>query len=266
VRFGRSIVVFLLCLWQVGASAQDLARARRHYLRAEFEEAVEGFLEILQSPALSEEEAVEAHRYLSALHQMVGDGEAAQRHARAAVALDPTVAAPEGAPEELDVLLDAAREELEGRRARLHIAAEGAITRGERVAIAVRLEPAVDALIATLELRCASGSRVEDARGAPPEVRAEVMMQAESIVCRAQGSTEGGAVLLDTREELTPRAEPAGDVLVAPPVEANNDALWLGLGIGGGVALVAIIVTIAVVASVPQSGNPMLDRPQVEGW
>lgn len=270
MRYASSFALtWLAVAYGAPAAAQSIEEARRLYLDADFQEAIQEFEGVLASPGVDALEAEEAHRYLAMLRVLMRDEPAARRHADAAVALDPDVEAPEGAPPEVSALLDAAREASGRRRAAIAIAAEGTVTSGERTRITATLAPAPEALAAVLSLRCASGGASADERGAPPSVSVELAVEGESVVCRAAAGPASGASLITARAELAPaeptRAGPSGALAPDRDEEEGGAGPWLWIGIGAGVVAVGTVVAILVTGG-GGSEDASLGSPRVEGW
>lgn len=244
------------------AAAQSIDEARRHYLQAEFEEAVAGFEAVLEAPSLTLDEAVEAHRHMMALRQLLGDEAGAVRHAEAAVALDPTVAPPEGASPALGEMIAQARERL-GGRARLRIEAPEPLALDEAGRVVAELAPAPEGLVGELRLRCASGSSVEEQRGPAPSVELSITPVDAEVLCSAAAATMGGATLFEAREELLIGATEDGPT----PAGGGDDGVAIGVGVGiGAAALIAAGVVLAVVFLGGGGSTANLGPPMVEGW
>jgi hypothetical protein len=270
VQTRRSCVLwagFLLCLapsWataEVSEGESELDRGRELYLEAAFERARLVFEETLGSADLDPGDALEAHRYLAALELIVGEADAAERHAAAAVALDPSVEAPEGAPPELGELLDSVRADQGERRAELRIATdEEELEQGQASTIAAELRPAPEALVATLRLRCDDS----EAEATPPTVEVSVTPdpEAEQVHCDASAETEAGAVLLQAARDFAVRREEAG---VGGGGDDDGGVLWWPWVLGAGVAaVVAGLVAVIVLNTGPE--DAYIAGPRVDGW
>ena len=247
-------VAAMVCL-EGAAAAQELDSAIALYEEADFEAAINEFNTALESPELERETAVECHRYLAALYLVVENPEMATEHAEAAVALEPTVVAPEGAPPDLNDLLDEVRADQGEEAARFNIvASESTLVRGQESTITARLVPAPRALAQRLTLRCDDAEEAE-AESSPPEVEVIVTpgITAREVVCEARAETESGAVMVETEEELEVEGRSSG----------RRRWPWI-LGVTGGVVLVGVITAVAVVAARPE--NALVETLQVEGW
>lgn len=274
------------------AHAQSVDSARRLYLDARFDQAAEAFEQILARPSLGAAEAAEAHCHLVALHTMMGDPDAAQRHAEAAVALDPAVAVPEGAPRQAEQLLAEARTKLGGRRATLEIEAAKRLQEGAEVEITATLDPAPAVLASQLHLLCISGTSTGEQRSSPPQVRVRVVPSDEAVYCRASARSAGGAALLSQRRDLpvgataddeTARETDAGSggsgdlelVSGAGPGSqgrsrsersAGSSALpWL-VGAGSAVAVGVAIALGLVLAGRPPPNSATVGEIRIDGW
>lgn len=232
--------------------AQTVEDARRHYLEAEFDEAIAAFEAVLSRPSLDAAAAVECHTHLMTLRMLLGNAEAARIHASYALSLDPAASAPAGAPPEATQLLTDVRGEL-GGPARLTIDTLAAPEEGQPTTILASLEPAPDGLFSSLRLRCASGEATADESGAPPSVELTISPD-EEIFCRASASTDTGAVLLRVRQTfaLGEEEDEAG----------GGTSPWVWVGVGAGVLVVAAAV-VAVVLLVPND-QATLGPPTIE--
>lgn len=257
----------VLAVWAapLTLNAQSLDDARRHYLSAEFEEAIEGFDAVLASPSLTRVDAVEAHRYLVALRQLLGDEAMARRHAEAALALDPSAAAPEGSAPEVLARFQEARASLGGERATLTVGAPDGVDAGESATVVARLAPAPEGMATRLHLRCASGTSVAEERAAPPEVRVDILVDGDSVLCRAAALTVAGASILNERVELGLQREAM--VADGSAVGGGGDdvAIWVGV-VSAVVALGVGAAVLAYFLTQEEAEQAMLGTPTVVGW
>jgi len=232
------------------ADAQTVPDARRLYLEADFEGAAAAFEEVLARPSLDVPTGSEAHRYLAVLRALLGDEEAARRHAAIAVALDPAVTAPEGAPPWVGQAMDEARSTFGGRAARLTISSEPS---GDGVRLTATLSPAPDRLAETMSIRCVSGSAQDETSGPPPDVALELAPETDSVHCRASAVTPGGAPLFSAREELAIAGAGAGrGALVAGGELDDNDgggSAWPWIGLTAGLVIAGAVVAFLLLGS-----------------
>jgi hypothetical protein len=264
--FGRALVfaVVLAAAALAGrpAGAQaGLDRARALYLEADFDGALAVLREVLESADLDRAAAAEAHRYLATLTLASGDAAAARAHAAAAVALEPAVTAPEGAPTELDGILDQVREERGSQAAAIVIEAQGpGLARERQGDVTARLEGAPPGLVSRLALRCGEGDEAVEAEGASGEVSVRLTPggRERSVRCVARAGNEAGAAVLEAAAEL----DVARNGTEGP---GARGPLWAWLvGVGGGLVLVGVITAVAVVVASPDEAY--LETPRVEGW
>jgi len=245
--------------------AQTAAQGRRQYMAADFERSTVTFERVLALADLTPEAALEAHRYLAALHFMLQDEAQAAIHAAAAVALDPGVSAPEGAPPEVDGLFGAARERGAGRPAAVVIEREPPAS-DSVVHVVARLEPAPEGLAAEVELRCEAEAAQAEQRGPVPSVRVDLTPPegATWVDCRASAITAGGATILDARRRLG--IEPAPVSILAPEEPDESSELpWPWIAVGAGAA--AIVATVVIVAVLAGGDDQAQFAPvTVEGW
>ncbi len=236
------------------ASAQTVDGGREAYVNAEFERAVRVFEGVRGRADLSVEDALEAERHLTALQVMLGDESRARIHARAAVALDPEVEAPEGSPPQADELLREAAADVE-RPSRLTIRSEG----GSRVG--AHLSPEAPGLISALRLRCGD----ESEEGEPPAIFLESSAVGE-VGCDAAALTHAGAALFEASETLTVGAVALGEV---GGDEEDQGAApvwpWIVAGAGAAVAVAIVIVVVAVAAG-GGGDQAAFGNTRVEGW
>jgi hypothetical protein len=264
-------VMVLVSALSAAAEAQDLERARRLYLRARFEDAIQAFEAVLARPEMFVEEAVEAHRHLAVLHAVLGDVGEARLQAQVAVALDPAVAPPEGAPPEVEQLFATAREELGGRRAEVTIAADP-FGRGDEVEVRATLDPAPPALASEISLRCESGRDSAEERGPPPSVELRVRAERDRIRCRAAAHTESGASLLTANTELEAGSDAERSVEASLEVDDEVDDDGDGRSplpwilAGSGAAVLAGVIAAVVVTTRSDPDGARLRAPEVLGW
>jgi hypothetical protein len=251
------------------AAAQSVEDARRLYLDADFQGSADAFAAVLTRPSVDALEAAESHRYLVLLRHLLEDGPGARRHAAAAVALDPGVEAPEGSPPDVQQLLDRAREESGGQRAAITIAADGPARSGENVRVRATLAPAPEALATTMSLRCVSGSANAEERGAPPEVRLEIELDGDTILCRASAGPAGGAALVTARVEIEegegeeqPGTGAGTGAGTGPEADSGEGGglPWLWIGVGAGAVAVAVLAVVLLGGS----DGASLGGPRVE--
>lgn len=179
--------------------AQGIDQAEARWFEADFDGARRLFEAVLGSAQLSTTEAVAAHRYLAALDDLRGDARRAQLHAEAALALDPSANAPDGAPRGTAALFAAARSRLGGRRASLSIASVPDLVSNGRRTVEVRVEAAPEGLVPVLHLRC--GELERTARGSSLVVEVDA---GADVDCTAEARTEGGAALLRAERGFGP--------------------------------------------------------------
>ena len=258
-----SVLAAVLLAPLAGASAQGVEEARRLYLAANFQEAVPAFEAVLESASSTREDIFSAHRHLAALHEMQGESERGLAHARAAVALEPTVTAPDGAPPEVTALLDRARDEL-GGRAEIGIdTPSGPLTYAEPGVVRARVERAPDGLFAQVRLSCdGDGDGATTASAAAPEVTAEITPRAASVRCQATAATAAGAIVLEVSRALSVEGAPGGAARDGADgthlaTESSDEAAtpawpWLLAG-AGALVLAGAIVAIVLVAQPDQA-------------
>lgn len=244
----------VICL-PASVDAQTVEDARRHYLEAEFEEAIADFEAVLSRPSLDAAAAVECHTHLMTLRLLLGNADVARVHAAYALSLDPAASAPAGAPPEATQLLTDVRGEL-GGPARLTIDTLATPEVGQPATILASVDPAPDGLFSSLRLRCASGDTAADESGAPPSIELTLSPEDE-IFCQASASTETGAVLLRVRQSFVLGEEPG-------ETGGGGTSPWVWVGVGAGVLVVAAAV-VAIVLLVPSNqatlGPPIIESP-----
>jgi hypothetical protein len=256
-------VVAVTLLLEGGALAEGVEEAQELYLEADFPGALEAFSEMLESEGLDVETAVEVHRYLAALYLITEELDDAQRHAEAAVALQPDVEAPEGAPPELNDIFDEVRADQGEDPVTISIEAgeEGLVPRRDSTVIA-ELVPPARAIASRLDLWC-SGDLEEaaDTSGSPPRVELVVVpdRDGQNVHCEAAAETRGGAIMVEAEQDLEV-TEGSGRRR-----RRSGRRIWpWALGFGGGAVIVGAIIAGAVVGSRPD--NAFIDAPQVPGW
>jgi hypothetical protein len=253
MRWISPILGALVVLGSSSAFAQTVEDGRQAYLEAEFEGALAAFEGVLASPDLEMADAIEATRYLTALELMLGHERLARGRARAAVALDPDVRAPEGSPPEADALLREMAAEIDGA-AELEVRSEG----GAR--ISARLSPVPEGVVTALTLRCAD----EIEEGEPPAIF--LTSSASDVVdCEAEALTDAGAALYATAETLTLGDEVSGTT--TDEEDGEGAPLWPWLVAGGGALIaVGIVITVVLIAASGGGDQAAFGGTRVEGW
>lgn len=255
-----------VCLFTSGtARAQGIAEGRELYFDADFEAAVEAFEAALEGRDITRREAATAHIYLGALRFMFDRLDEARSHVEAAVALEPDIEAPDGAPTELRDLVVDVRRDL-GGPARLEIHTDGEMAPGRRVEVRATLDPAPFRLEVSISLECFSGEQsVADAHGPPPEVSTWLRFEEEGLRCSAEALTSTGAMLIrNTRELRAVREFATRSDSDESSNESNRRGLWIGLGVGAGVLVIAAIVLAVVFADDTASLQETIVNG--EGW
>lgn len=253
-------VLLLLASVHAGtARAQTLEDARRAYLEADFRGSAEQFAAVLHTPSVDRAAAVEAHRHLAALHQLLDDSDRARLHAEAAVALDPAAAPPEGAPPAVEDLFEAARESFRGRAASIAIERE---ERGTDWELGAMVDPAPEALADRIGLRCVHGAASHEEIAELPDVRLTMAAPSQEVHCRAWITGAGGAELLDAsaRFDATSGAAPPGSGSAG-----GGGSVWPWVGVGAAVAVAGAVVAYLLISSAAGDGA-RLGEPQAEGW
>jgi hypothetical protein len=233
-------IAFLLGAWGIGngaVAAQDVDAGVRFFESAEFERAREAFAAALADEDLTREAATRAHQHLGAILQILGEEEGSRRHAAAAIALDPGVGPPGGAPGFEPVLAAARREQ--GQMAALRVEAPRSIPAMRDTRIVATLDPAPPGLVASLVLRCTVGHERMERSGAPPSTELVVTPPetATSLHCESEGITDGGATLF----------------------RSSIDS-------AGGAALVVAAIVVAVAVAAGGNDTVTVSDPSVAGW
>lgn len=250
---GLAFLLAALCAPASARAQGSVERGWELFFEADFAQARDVFEEVLESPTLSTATALEAHRFLTALYQLLGEEPMAEAHARAAVALDPSVQPPDGMPEEVGALFARARAQHDGATARLVI--EGDELLVAPATVRARLIPAADMLLRRIELRCGD----EERQGRPPQVEIALEQDGESVSCEARGVTAGGAIMMEASRlfywGVTDGERSGGD---------GGGSAWPWVGAAIGVALAAALVVLIV--KVSGTDRAHFEAPQVEGW
>jgi len=247
-----SAVVLILAVASP-AQARDVGRGVSLFERAQFEQAQRIFEEVLASEALSRQDAITAHSHLGAIHQILGDADASTAHAAAAIALDPSVEPPNGAPGFEPVLAAARREQ--GQMAALRIEAPDALPANRDTRIVAILDPAPARLVQTIRLNCSVGRERLQVESELPsaEITVTPLESASTAHCESEAVTEGGARLFSASEDL--------DVFIP----GSNTWLWVAIGGGAALVLSAVIIAVAVSSSGGDDAQ-IVGEPTIVGW
>ncbi|MCB9593510.1 MAG: hypothetical protein H6719_12320 [Sandaracinaceae bacterium] len=230
------------------ASAQAaLDEGRALWAEADYEQAAAVFDAVLADPSSDHRAILQSHRYLFAIRSVLGDPAAAERHGRAALALNPNVTPPDGA-EQLAGALEALRSATHPVRLLLTYETE---RRHARVRL---LDDA--GLVETLTLRCVHGAWSDVAEGPSPDLELAIAPEVGGeLGCNATARTASRALLLEGQDAFT---------LPPPDPDAGrDDPLIIALGIGG--ALLAVAALVAIVVGVTVS-TPVVLGACVDGW
>jgi hypothetical protein len=266
------LVAFVALFAPDHVQAQSLEKARGLYLDADFETALAEFEAVLDRPGLSVDEAVEAHRYLSALRSLLGDKTASEAHARAALALDPSAGPAQGASKQVVKLFAALRKELGGKASTLTISTDGDVVKDQPLTVRATLDPAPEGLAAMLTLRCVQGADESvEQNGAPPTVEVQLPSVLGEVNCRASAMTEARAPLFTARE----RFAPPGEESVMPMASASRrpaagrgrrgGSAWPWI-IGGGVIAAGAVVAVVLLTSGGGDGVKINTDVEGLGW
>lgn len=226
-------------LWGSSAWAQPADAARTLFLDARFEEAITAFDDLLDTSD-DAGDSLEAHRYLVVLHDIVGNADAAREHARAAIALDPSVELPEGSTPRAEGYLRNARAARE--RLRLEISVDPPPRSGDTATVRSQLR-AGEWPRAQLRLECRFDARTEtregDAVGVELRSEVEAPMSCDAVL------SAGDVVLVREHREFE--------------VVVENQRSRLGWYIFGGVAGGVVVALVAgLVVGLTRSRTPQL--------
>jgi hypothetical protein len=219
------------------ADAQSIEDARGLWFDADFEASRDAFTRVLESPALTAEDALDAHRYLAVLALVLDDEPGARGHADAAVALERDVAPPEGAPSSSVDLFRMARRRLGDAAATLTISSPAPLRHGVRGVVVARMANAPPGLVATLQITCGD----DVAEGPVPSVSVAIVPDG-AVTCSATASTHAGAALFMVHRELDVTGAPVvPEVTSGPNLDTARDARR--------VRRIAIVTTVLALAA-----------------
>ncbi len=217
-------------------TATTLDGARDLYFRADFEQAERAFDAYLARPELRSFEAAEALRFLVALEMVLDERAAAEEHARALAAIDPSAVLPDGAPDEAVAVFAAARSELAGGSGLSIVIAPG----GARATVTLR---STAALFRTLSIECRSGDARRTLDGATPTLELALDLTGH-VVCEGTARSAQGAALLVVEAETDVGA--LASSAPAPPPPGDDTALIVGVTIGSVLVVAAVIVGVVL--------------------
>jgi len=282
-RTGSAVAVLCLVTLSRVALGQPapttaIAEAAAAFSNARFERARTLSREVIASPSANRPELARAHALLVALELMFGQEAEAQASAEAAIALDPTVAPPEGSPEAVAPLFAVMRERRQSRPIRLTVGFARTTGTADTVRAHAALEDAPAALVGSVEVRCRVGGGAETTASSEG-VRVDLVVQATGaqegsrLGCRATARTPGGAPLLETRAEMMLGSDPGDSVSAtiggAPSRPSRGGGIslrtwtWVGLG---AVTVVTAVGVILVVAATTSSDDVAIGPPEVQGF
>ncbi len=235
---------------------------------ADFDSAREELRRVVEDPALTADDALEAHRLLAALSFLRGDVDGAREHALAATALDPATTPPAGSPPELDSIFDRARTDGGGSTAQLRIEPDHPLAPGQSDIVRATLAPAPERLFGVVRLRCVSASTVAADEGPPPEVTVTVEAASDSVHCSAVALSPFGAELRSERRTFRLAAAPAAALEAGaeePAAREEHRALWPWV-LAGTVAVAAVALVVVLVVSASPTQASFGEGTRVDGW
>ncbi len=276
---GVLAAVFTLAAPAARAQSVDVRAGRDEFEQARFERAVSSFSRVLADPAASRADVVEAHRYLMTIRAAEGDQPGASAHANFALALDPSVTAPSGAPLAAAQTLDRIRALRTRGPMRVQLRFEARSTEQQPVPVAAEAVGAPAEASLRLRLRCrsntvASVSVEQDSlahalRFDVPPAPVGALLHCEASIVTAEGQILERATIED---RVRPRPPVAAAVPLAPapsarialtpahqPARAPSAAVWGAIGVGAAALIVGAIV-IGFVAGLPN--DPYIDAPR----
>ena len=234
-------------------SAEELLAAAETAIveAADFEGATTLLQEVLRHEEVSPPILARAHIHLAAMALLFDRSGEAVEHVRAAVLLDATTTAPDGAPEQLTELLEQAKEQHRGP-ARLTLDEEW--SSDEVRTLTLRLHPNAPSLGLHLRLTCGVGDAERRNEGPTPTLQQTWGLYGAS--CRGEALSSSNAVVLDLTRVFEDRS-----------VETDNTRRNWILGIGGGVlGALALSLIIWTVARASRSDQIEFGRTRVQGW
>ncbi|MBI2894980.1 MAG: hypothetical protein HYY06_15605 [Deltaproteobacteria bacterium] len=252
------------------APAQTVDEAARAFSEARFDDSRAMFTAVAASSTASVPDLAEAHRYLTALDLLFDRPSSARAHADAAVALQPRVTAPEGAPEETNALFARASSARGGQAVELGIDLPPDPIAGAPVRARARIGGVPDMLSGPIELRCRGSGEATEATSSSGAVELAVatrgMRPGDGIRCEASARTPQGALLREGTRSVVLRALQDGRPRGAVATDrGGSGSTWIWIGAGAGAAVVATAVVVGLLAS-SGGGEITLGRPQVEGF
>ena len=182
------------------ASAPDAARSA--YLNAAFDAAEKGFRRVLKSKRASRAERAEAHRYLSALEFLDGHRAAAYHHVRHAIALEPTIAPPEGAPPAITRYF----RKVKASRAPKPPVALTTEHNAVAVLVTATVQAAPSRRARWVHIRCKTRAGERGSVARLPEVAVLLPRDTDAIQCTTEVLTQSHAVLTTRTETIKPLA------------------------------------------------------------
>lgn len=249
------------------ASAQSTEDAVLAFSEARFDDSRAMFTAVAASGAASTADLAEAHRYLAALGLLFGQPASARAHADAAVALQPRVTAPEGAPEQTSALFARASADRGSSTMELVIELPLEPVAGAPVHARVELVGAPEILSGPIDLRCRGAGPESVATSSSGAVEMEVATRGlepgDIVSCGARARTSGGALLRESRRTVALRAIEADRPVVPATPSGGSSSTWIWVGAGAAVVATAVVIGLLAASS---GGEINLGRPQVEGF
>ena len=277
------LMVWLATAWAliassvVPASAQDagpraertsgestLAQAAAAYEAGELDVALARYEQALRAGGLEGDALASVAMRLVVLRAASGDAAGARTAMRTALVVRPEL----DAPPELD---DATRTALERERAALGpgislALGDRLVVRDGRISVGVTLLRAAgvaDELAATLDTESDGALTALGPPDASMLSWPTTLEGASEATLRVEARDTHGNVLVRSEITLPIERVPSLELERPLPRQAEDDgALWIGLGVGGGVIVIATVIVVAVVLSTPSDriGTPIVER------
>jgi hypothetical protein len=249
LRASLIVTALVLCFGSVllpgvaRGQASEMDRAYAAYLEADFDAARRHLGSAMARPEAGSAELARGHALAAVLASLdPSRGAEVASAIELALALDPSVEVPEGAPRAVSERFAEARRARAAVTPGVVVTSEGAGA-GRAVTAAARDVPAP--LVGSVHLRCGE-------REASDALTARLTVGADAVACAGEVRHPDGRSLFAGSLELT--AEPSSD----------GEVGWIVLGVVLGAA--AVGAAIAVGVAVGTSQDPGLGHPVVIGW
>jgi hypothetical protein len=240
------------------AQSTDVTTGRVAFERAALDVAAQAFHRVLEDPAATRTDIVDAHRYLSTIRLAQDDAAGAEAHATMALALNPDARAPDGASPDVNLLFARVR----AHRGRVLLSVGLTLVRpliaGGETTVRAEVAGLPSGQRVRLSARCTSdGAEVASARAdryaTPLQLRIPPLADGAGLECVATLGMPAGSVLeRQSMHAIVGRGTAmASDLAATTSAPAPTSRPVVIGAVAAGVLILGAIVVLIVAATQP---------------